>query len=150
VNRDFPADTLPSMALWLIGHMDRVRRHEAAADIVHEVTAAVRQAVRAIDRPPQRVYAGPCPDPGCRADLLTWPGHTTITCPGCGTIHDIATRQEHMRTQLDDYLGTATYARAILPGIGIHVTAATIRGWAFRHRTAVCAIASRRSRKRRT
>jgi hypothetical protein len=94
VNRDFPADTLPSMALWLARHMDRVRQHPAAADIVAEVTAAVRQAVRAIDRPPQRVYAGPCPALGCGTDLLTWPGHTRVTCAGCGTVHDIAVRQE--------------------------------------------------------
>ena len=42
-----------------------------------------------------------------------------------------------MRDQLDDYLGTATYAAAILPGIGIHVSAGTIRVWASRHRLEV-------------
>jgi hypothetical protein len=111
--------------------MPQVRQHEAAADILAEVTAAVRQAVRAIDRPAQRAYAGPCP--ACHTDLLFKPGHTRVTCTGCGTTYDIAERQEHMRTQLDDYLGTATYAAAILPGIGVHVTAAMIRGWAHRH-----------------
>ena len=132
---DWPADTLPSMALWLARHMHQIRRHEAAADIVAEVTAAVRAATRAIDRPAQRVYAGPCPH--CRTDLLSKPGHTQVTCTGCGTTHDIGTRQAHMRDQLDDYLGTATYAAAILPGIGIHVSAGTIRVWASRHRLEV-------------
>ena len=135
---DWPEDTLPSMALWLARHMHQVRRHEAAADIVAEVTAAVRAATRVIDRPAQRVYAGPCP--ACRTDLLAPPGRTQVTCTGCGTTHDIAERQAHMRDQLDDYLGTATYAAAILPGIGIHVSAGTIRVWASRHRLEVRAV----------
>ena len=127
--------TTHDLALWLIQHMDRVRRHEAAGDMVTEVRAAAARGWQVVNRPPQRVYAGPCPR--CRTDLLTQPGRTQVTCSGCGTTHDIQERQDHMRTQLDDYLGTATYAAAILPGIGIHVSAGTIRMWASRHRLEV-------------
>jgi hypothetical protein len=128
---DFPDDTLPAMALWLARNMDRVRRHEAAADICREVTAAVRHATRVIDRPPQRVYAGPC---DCGRDLLTKPGRTLVSCPACGATYGIAERIEWMRSRLDDHLGSAAYAAAVLPGIGIHVTASMVRGWAHRHR----------------
>lgn len=134
MNQDFPDDTLPAMALWLARHMDRVRQHEAAADILTEVTAAVRQAVRVIDRPPPRVYAGPC---DCGTDLITKPGRTLVSCPACGATYGIAERIDWMRTRLDDHLGSATYAAAILPGIGVYVTAAMIRGWAFRHQLEV-------------
>jgi hypothetical protein len=131
VTHDFPEDTLPAMALWLARHMDRVRQHEAAADIVREVTAAVRHATRVIDRPPQRVYAGPC---DCGRDLRGWPGRTLVSCEACGATYGIAERQEWMRNRLDDHLGSAEYAAGVLPGIGIHVTAAMVRGWAHRHR----------------
>jgi hypothetical protein len=119
------------MAIWLARRMPQVRQHEAAADILHEVTAAVRQAVRAIDRPPQRAYAGPC---DCGRDLLTKPGRTLVSCPACGATYGIAERLDWMRNRLDDHLGSAAYAAAILPAIGIHVTAAMVRGWAQRHR----------------
>jgi ribosomal protein S27E len=127
----WPADTLPSMAVWLHAHLACIRQHQAAGDMLGEVRDAVERGWQVTDKPRQRVYTGPCP--GCGTDLLTWPGHTRVTCTGCGTTYDIAERQEHMRTQLDDYLGTAAYASAILPGIGVHVTAAMIRGWAHRH-----------------
>ena len=132
---DWPEDTLPSMALWLHARLAQVRQHEAAGLIHHEVTAAVERGWQAVNRPAPRVYAGPCPH--CRTDLLSRPGHTQVTCTGCGTTHDIAERQAHMRDQLDDYLGTAVYASAILPGIGIHVSEGTIRVWASRHRLEV-------------
>ena len=130
---DFPDDTMQAMALWLARHMDRVRQHEAAADILAEVTAAVREAVRVIDRPAPRVYAGPC---DCGTDLITKPGRTLVSCTACGATYGIAERVEWMRTRLDDHLGTAAYCAAILPGIGIHVTSGTIRVWAARGRLA--------------
>ena len=133
---DFPDDNLASMAGWLARHIGRIRQHPAAGDIVTEITAAVHQGWAVIDhKPPQRVYAGPCPH--CGRDMPAKPGHTHVTCMGCGTVHNIAERQAHMRDQLDDYLGTAVYASAILPGIGIHVSEGTIRVWASRHRLEV-------------
>jgi len=134
VNLDYPADTLQAMALYLARNMDRVRQHEAAADILAEVTAAVRHAVHVIDRPAQRVYAGPC---DCGTDLITKPGRTLVSCPACGATYGIAERIEWMRSRLDDHLGSASYAAAILPGIGVHVTASQIRTWASRHRLEV-------------
>src|SRR6185437_4927623 len=119
------------MALYLARNMDRVRQHEAAGEILTEVTAAVRQAVRVIDRPAQRVYAGPC---DCGTDLLTKPGRTLVSCPACGATYGIAERIEWMLSRLDDHRGTASYAAAILPGIGVNVTAAMIRSWHHRGR----------------
>jgi hypothetical protein len=127
-----PEPTLPELALYLARNMDRLRQHEAAADICREVTAAVRHATRVIDRPPQRVYAGPC---DCGRDLLTKPGRTLVSCPACGATYDIQARVEWMRSELHDYLVTATEAAdEWLPAIGIRVASGTIRVWASRHR----------------
>jgi len=126
-----PAGSIAAMAHWLLASLGRLRQHPDAPQWLHGITQAVRHAARVIDRPPARVYAGPC---DCGTDLTAPPGTTQVVCPTCGATHPIAERQERMRTQLDDYLGTATYAAAILPGIGIHVTAGTIRVWASRHR----------------
>ena len=127
---DYPDDTLQAMALWLARRMDRVRQHPAAADIVAEITDAVRAATRAIDRPAQRVYAGPC-DCG-HGELLSWPGRTLAHCDHCGTAYGIAERQEWMRSRLAAHLVTAHEAAIMLAGIGIHVSDGTIRMWHHR------------------
>ena len=135
---DYPADTVPAMAAWLAQRMDRIRQHEAAAQIVAGVTGAVRAAQRAIDRPPSRVYGGPCPQ--CGADLLGQPGEPTVTCPGCGTGYNLATRRAVMegqlRIRLADTLGTPDWCTTAASACGLHVTAAIIRVWASRRRLA--------------
>jgi hypothetical protein len=128
---DYPAGGIAAMARWLLARTGRIRQHEGAADCHHGVTRAVRDAMRAIDRPPQRVYAGPC---DCGTDLTAKPGRSLVSCPSCGASYGVAQRQEWMRTQLEDTLGTAAYAAAVLPGIGVHVTAGAIRMWASRHK----------------
>jgi hypothetical protein len=125
--------TTHDLALWLIQHMDRVRRHEAAGDMVTEVRAAVTRAVAVINRPAPRVYAGPCGE--CGMDLITQAGRNLVTCAMCHATYGIAERQDWMRAQLHDYLVTATEAAdEWLPAIGIRVADGTIRMWAHRHR----------------
>ena len=136
---DYPPDTAAAMATWLARRMSQVRQHEAAGQIVAGVTAAVRQAQRAIDRPPSRVYGGPCPS--CGADLLGQPGEPTVTCPGCGAGYNLATRRAVMegqlRIRLADTLGTPDWCTTAASACGLHITAAVIRVWASRKRLTV-------------
>ena len=107
------------------------RQHEAAGEMVRQVTMAVRQAQRVIDRPAGRVYAGPC---DCGLDLYARPGQPHVTCRGCGAVHEVASRQEWMRAQLDDHLGNASWCAAIVTALGREVSPSTIRVWASRKR----------------
>ncbi|GAA0989198.1 hypothetical protein GCM10009551_045670 [Nocardiopsis tropica] len=71
-----PADTLAAMAAWLAPVMRWARTREYGAELVDEVLASVRQALRAVDRP---IRAVPLPDP-CRTISLD--GQTPRTCGG--------------------------------------------------------------------
>jgi hypothetical protein len=117
------------MAMELLAITGRIRQHPDASHLLDDVTMAVRTAQRAIDRPPARVYAGPCPV--CGADLLGQPGRSVIYCP-CGQPSVVADRQEAMRAALEDHLGNAMYAARVCTGLGCPVNDATIRKWAER------------------
>ena len=125
--------TTDDLARWLIEHMDRIRQHQAAGDMVTEVRAAVQRAVHVIDLPPGRVYAGPC---DCGTHLYGHPGRQLVTCPTCGTTWGIPERQEWMRSRLADQLVGAYEASLMLSGIGIYVADGTIRVWASRGKLA--------------
>ena len=121
--------TIQAMALALLHQVPRIRQREDAPDSLAALTQATRQARRVIDRPPSRVYAGPCPQ--CGADLLAMPGRSVITC-ACGQPVVIAERQEAMRQALEDHLGNAAYAARACTGLGLPVTPEVIRKWAER------------------
>ena len=127
---DWPADTIDAMAMWMLRRGTRIRQHPAAADMLHTISQAVRDAQRVIDRPPSRVYAGPCPH--CHHDLLSLPGRTIVYCRNCGEPSVIAERQEAMRQALEDHLGNASYAARACTGLGLPVTPEIIRKWAER------------------
>lgn len=57
---EMPADTLAAMAVWLRPRVGWLRHHKAGADAVDEITDAVEKVRRAVDRPPELWYAGPC------------------------------------------------------------------------------------------
>jgi hypothetical protein len=120
------------MALWLHGHLAQVRQHEAAGDIHREVAQAVDRGWQAVNRPAPRVYGGPCPH--CRTDLLSKPGRTLAACNACGASYGIAERQEWMRGQLEDMLGTVTWCLSAARGIGRPVSEHTVRSWIHRHK----------------
>jgi hypothetical protein len=124
-----PAATITGIAMALLHTTGRLRQHPDAAVMLATISEAVHYAQRAIDRPPARVYAGPCP--ACGADLLGQPGRDVIYCP-CGQPSIVADRQEAMRIALEDHLGNAMYAARVCTGLGCPVTDTTIRKWAER------------------
>lgn len=105
--RDWPADRLDAMATWLLGRIDQLRTHPAAADAVGEISAAVRECTRAIDRRAERVYVGVCGHEGCAVGLYAAPGRANVACPGCKAVHFVEHRREAMRASLYDRLLTA-------------------------------------------
>lgn len=107
---DWPADTLDAMARWLLGRIDELRTHPAAEEVVGEISAAVRECTRAIDRRAGRVYAGRClasrPEGECQVELYARPDKATIKCSGCGATYTLAERRAAMVAWAADRLCT--------------------------------------------
>lgn len=117
VEEDWPADTLPAMAAWLLTRSPDLASHEAAGEAFDEITSAVTNARRTVDRPVSRVFAGICRvrplqdggvvGPPCRGAVYGKPGQEFARCEDCQHPHDVAARQQEMRDELDDRLLTA-------------------------------------------
>ena len=74
-------DTPAAVAGWLLHHTLWLRHHKAGYEAVEEITSAVNAVRKAVDRPPERIYAGPCKD--CGGDMFGKPGAVSIECrPG--------------------------------------------------------------------
>ncbi|MER5622489.1 hypothetical protein ABT061_15740 [Streptosporangium sp. NPDC002544] len=127
-----PADTMPAMAVWLIRHRAILLGRHSAPEAIDGIREAIRQARRAIDRPADRIYAGPCNE--CGADLLAKPGARTIVCRPCAMIYDIGPRLEWMRRQVETTRGTATWVATAATTLGYDATPAGVRGLAHRLR----------------
>lgn len=112
-----------------------LRYRQEAAEAFDELDYAARLVIRCVDSPSERWYAGPCSTDGCTEDLYGRPNASTLRCKECGTIHDAQARRDWLLKQADDVLGTATeVARFASAMRGESVTAASIRGLAFRGR----------------
>jgi hypothetical protein len=130
-----PADTLASMARWLLVEPHRLTGHAAAEEAVDEICAAVRAAWRAVDRAPDSTFAGPCPE--CGTGLYARPGATTTRCRNVecerssrdADAVDIGEQHTAMAAQIEDQLLHSVAMSAVLANLGVHVPASTIRWW---------------------
>lgn len=66
-----PRDDLTAISRWLMCRMDEIRVHKAAGEIHDEITYAIREAWKAIDRPANRskVRVSACLDVSCDGSL---------------------------------------------------------------------------------
>lgn len=113
-----PLDGLAPTARWMAGHIEWLRHHPAAGDAVTEIREAVHQVRRAIDRPLDRAYAGPCNE--CGTPLYGRPGAAEVACRGCTTpdgdtlVYGLTERRDWMLAAvLDKELPAADIARAL-------------------------------------
>jgi hypothetical protein len=133
---EWPEDNMTSMSRWLLWRVDGL----ALNDMGEEITRGVRDAVRAcrhiIDKPPERAYAGPCPE--CKRDLYHRHDAAEVKCPGCGQRWDVAEVNEWMRerisTHLADRMVTAREGSMLLGRFGLPVEQGTIDKWRERNR----------------
>lgn len=135
-----PAHHTASLARWLRRHLDDIRLHPDAGQFADEITSAIHQARRAIDRPnDHRQFLGPCwtelPDHNhCREEIYGVEAKQHATCPACGTTHNIADRQQWLLTVAQDRLGTSTEIAGFLRIAGVACTPGQIRGYVARGR----------------
>ncbi len=139
------AAPIASQAAWmLLGAVPAIRRHPAVAELVDEVTDAIAQARRAVDRPADREYLSQCmvetpDDEGrmvtCLAELYARKGASEVRCKVCGITHDVTERRVAMLERARDMLFTVKEAAQMVGDVGgIRVTEASIRGYVHRGR----------------
>ena len=132
-----------SSAAWsnyLIERLPDVVLNPSAGQICNEIGYIVKVGRRAVDRPLQLRYAGPCDL--CGVDLYAHAWADDIKCEGCTHVYAVDARREWLLDQAELHLLTATEMSRALPGLLARdsrgrqpmLTAAMIRGWAFRGR----------------
>ncbi len=126
-----PVDTGAAKARWLLCRLDTIRHHELGGLLVGELCETRATAVYAVDRPAERIYAGPC---DCGEDMYGKPGAIDVMCRGCQRIHTIAEMQDWMRAQVADRLVTAREGATLLSRLALETNQATIEKWHQRSR----------------
>lgn len=143
--RGTPVDdwTPAGMATWLAAQVDWMRAQDAGPDAFDELTAALRQAERATDRPADRRYAGPCTTlwpvipfveatQPCGTDLYAHDHRDTVTCPTCDTEYPIEARRAWLLEQAHDRLLPAGELCRAVDGLGVPVSRDTVKSWVRR------------------
>ena len=126
----------------LLNNVDLMRRHASAAELLDEITDAIDQARRAVDRPADRAYLGQCytellGEDGdlvtCYAEIWARPDASETTCKVCGVTHGVAERRAWLVEQARPMVVTAREASRYLSDVGaIEVNEKTIRSWVTR------------------
>lgn len=133
-------DTLPAMSRWLLWRVDGLTLHDIGPEAVDEITDAVAECNRLIDRRPDRWYAGPCnaeDEEGveCGADLYAKRTKGLVECRDCGASYDVAARRTWLLAAAEDRLAdAATIARSVSWLGAEPLTASRVRKWAERGR----------------
>ena len=125
---------------WLADQTNLIRLRPWAPAMAADIRQAVAAGWRAIDRPENRWYAGPCgaenrtPDGAlieCGWTLWARIDQLTITCPQCRTPWRVDERREWLLSAADDVHETApAIASALTIMLRVRVSPATIRWWA--------------------
>lgn len=130
--KDLPEDNPAAVAGWLLYHVTWLRHHRAGADAVDEITSAVHKVRCIVDRPPERIYAGPCQD--CGGDLYGKPGAVVVHCRPCGLDYNVAEMVAWMQDEARQRLVTAKEAIVLLGRFGLPLSQKTIEKWRQRDR----------------
>jgi hypothetical protein len=115
------ADTTADIARWLSHHVMAIAASVTAGQCYDEISDAVAAALRRIDRPPPRLYIGPCGEAHgigeCDADLYVTMGAAEVHCAACGATHLVDKRRQQLRDQVRGILGTAAELAKLLPWV---------------------------------
>lgn len=117
----------------LLGELKAIRRNNYGPT-VDTITRTHRTAMRIIDRPAEKVYAGPCE---CGEDLYAKKAAAEVACRGCDRTYDVAEMQEWMKSQVADRLVTAREGAGLLSRFDLPTEQKTIDKWHERNRVTV-------------
>jgi hypothetical protein len=130
--KDLPTDTPAAVACWLLNHVTWLRHHRAGSEAVEELVDAVNSVRRIVDRPAERIYAGPCVQ--CGGDMYGKPGAEMVECRPCGVGYEVAGRVAWMKAQVYGRLVTAREGSILLSRFGLPTQQKTIDKWFERNR----------------
>lgn len=125
------------LAQYLLERVGDILTDPAAGQCADEISDIRRRAQRAIDKPAQQVFAGPCDD--CGKDLYAHPSKAEVVCHNseCGAVYGIEERRRWLLGKAEDQLRTATdLSRALSGLLGEKLTSSMIRAWAYQGRLA--------------
>jgi hypothetical protein len=154
--RRWPTNSIQSMCLYLDRQHRWIEGREWAPLMLDEFLDLERRLTRAVNRPPDRWYAGKCsalvldpddPQALCMVDLYAEEDRGTITCPGCTTRHDVTQRRDFLLNEAKDYHVTASEAaRALMSWTDYdgseNKLVDRIRKWRDRDKLEVCDVTS--------
>lgn len=130
-----PADTLAGIASWLKPRIGWLAHGADGEKAFADIRAAICGARKVIDRPVDRVYAGPC---DCGVDLYSRQGADYVTCRSAEhetpLIWDVADRREWLLRAAEEVLATAPVIARALTRYDLPVTDDKIRGMIRRGR----------------
>lgn len=128
------------VGIWLSSRPGFLSNLPDAGAMVEAMKRRRMEVEKMIDRPPTMVMLGNCATPTddgaeCTRHLYAALDDDNrppafITCPQCGTEHDVLTRQRALISEGRKAAGTASEVSRVLSRIGIVVAASTIRGYA--------------------
>lgn len=129
--------TWASIARYLIDALGWITAHPDGPGVVDELTAALTNARRTIDRPADRAFLGTCgaliehdtAPIDCPEQLYAPTTATTFDCPRCGTTWQVRDRQDAMFEQIRDLLLPAADLARAITGLSRQVTFDQIRQW---------------------
>lgn len=143
--RDPRPATINGCAAWLRVNINTIRCYQFAAYAFDDITRAVDDVRRVVDRPPDRLYAGPCGspsgpprggfqplDPPCDGELYAALDHQIVRCPKCHASYDVAERRRWLLDAVWDVTAYASLLAAALTRLDEPLTAARVRKWAQR------------------
>lgn len=144
-------DTSADMARWLYSRLDVIRLRPDADQIHDELTYAIREARRVIDRPTdRRMFLGRCGAPtrsACAEELHGLPWQDSVSCPACGREWGIRERRAWMLRVVEDEVRTAPTLAALLTQLGAAVSVEDIQRWARQGRLHWISMDSNRRRR---
>ena len=128
-----------AVTAWLTRNLHTLRHHQEAGQAYDELTNAIREARRAVDRPLDYMPLGKCAsdidrDTPCEATLYGHPERQYASCRDCGARHRITDRLEWMLDHLRSQLVTIPEAVGIAYLAGKRTTEDKLRLMASRGR----------------
>lgn len=124
---------------FLLSYLQTIQSDQLAGQLADEVGYIVVVARRAVDKPLQLVFVGPCDL--CSADLYAHPRSLTVACRQleCDAEYKVSERREWLLDKAKDQLLSAAEISKALPGLlprERKLTDSMIRGWAHHGRLA--------------
>lgn len=129
-HRGLPADDLPAISRWLMWRVDGLALDDIGPEAVEEITDAVAQCHRLIDRPADRQYLGQCQvcaTVGHDGRLYARPGGSMARCNICGDTVDATQLRDRLLSELDDRLCTAAEVAHLSTYLGLKADREQVR-----------------------